>query len=506
MSWARRHRFDLAGFLAALVYGAPSLRYLYGPDQAMFHYVAREWLAGRLPYRDVFDVKPPGVFVLEAVLLACFGESQVVLRVVSWLAVVGTGAMAAAAWQTREERRPGALGLGAFLASAWHFGAFDFYHSAQTELFQSFFLIAGLLAARRTRPGLAGVLLGVAVLFKLTAVVPAALIGLVCFGRRPKELAKLVVGGATPLALFVASYALVDLLGEGGALESLAHYVELVAHYGTSAKPSLGARLSTFWLENVAWLLVALATTGIGWRERSTADRRQVLLGATLFVGSALAVLSQGKLSVYQWDVTSGFLVLWLLAALRPLPTRAVWGTAIVLAALPLVRPGAFYGAHVRTVLTGGAVESAMVHPDFLYAYEDQRRMAEAFEARGLRPGDALHVRGYEPTVYVLTGARSPARFFENHLHSWWVRDVEALEAAKHDHYARLADAAPRFFATRPELPVDVELLEAAGYEPFAEVGRFTLWERVRADAPAPRWPEGWWREPERRARERAEH
>ena len=64
MPFFRAHRLDLAGALAALVLGLPSLAYRYGPDQAMFHYVAREWLEGRLPYRDVFDVKPPGIFVL----------------------------------------------------------------------------------------------------------------------------------------------------------------------------------------------------------------------------------------------------------------------------------------------------------------------------------------------------------------------------------------------------------------------------------------------------------
>ncbi len=376
MSWARRHRLDSIGVVAAFVYGLPSLAYRYGPDQAMFHYVAREWLDGRLPYRDVFDVKPPGIFVLEAILLALFGESEVVLRAAALVAVVAVGVLAALAFGasptpsgptpsgrtttgptttgptttgptttgptttgptttgptttgptttgptttgptttgptttgptttgptttgptttgptptgpaitgptpsgpmptgpaiTGSDRRDGELGLGALLAVGWHYGAFDFYHSAQTELFQSLFLMAGLVALRRRRDVLGGVLLSVATLFKLTAALPAALVLAIVVRRDPRwsvRTARVTLGGAIPYALFVGGYALVDLVGSGGALASLGDYLELVAHYGTSAKPSLLARLSTFWLENAVWLLVAFAGAALSLRER----------------------------------------------------------------------------------------------------------------------------------------------------------------------------------------------------------------------------------------------
>jgi hypothetical protein len=536
VSWARRHRLDSIGVLAAFVYGLPSLAYRYGPDQAMFHYVAREWLDGRLPYRDVFDVKPPGIFVLEALLLALFGESEVVLRVAALVAVVAVGVLAALAFggeaapsttrpatttatatatattsptatttaTTGSTRRDGELGLGALLAVGWHYGAFDFYHSAQTELFQALFLMGGLVALRHRHDSLAGALLAVATLFKLTAALPAALVLAIVVRRDPRwatRTLRVTVGGAIPYAVFVGAYALVDLVGSGGALASLGDYLDLVAHYGTSAKPSLLARLSTFWLENAAWPLVAFAGAMLALRERPR-ERARILEPMVLFLGSAGAVLTQGKLSAYQWDVTSGFLVALVLAGLRVVPTRAAFAAAVVLLVVPLARPDARYGRHVRALASGESVTAQMEHADFLYAYDEQTRMAEAIAARGPRPGDLLHVRGYEPTVYVLTGLSSPARFFENHLHSWWVRDFDALDDAKRDHYARLGAAAPRFFATRPELPIDVEVLETAGYRRFARVGRFTLWERDPR-FPTPRWPEGWWREAERRARER---
>ncbi|MBX3248172.1 MAG: hypothetical protein KF901_13415 [Myxococcales bacterium] len=232
-------------------------------------------------------------------------------------------------------------------------------------------------------------------------------------------------------------------------------------------------------------------------------DYTGVLLAFGFFFSAVLAVLSQGKLSAYQWDVTSGGLVLLLLHALLSarLPKRGPWIAAVALALVALLRPGSTYGAHVRGLYAGTDLSERMVSPDFGYDYREQRAMASLLRERGARRGDSLHVRGYEPTVYVLSGLRSPARFFENHLHSWWVSDFEVLERAKASHYARLGESAPTFFATRAELPVDEEVLPAAGYERVGVVGRFALWKRVDEAAPLPRWPEGWWREPERRAR-----
>ena len=55
-------RAGLWPLLVILLLGLPSLQWPYGADQAMFACIARVWSRGDLPYRDAWDVKPPGIF------------------------------------------------------------------------------------------------------------------------------------------------------------------------------------------------------------------------------------------------------------------------------------------------------------------------------------------------------------------------------------------------------------------------------------------------------------
>ncbi|HJL03043.1 MAG TPA: hypothetical protein RMH85_17195 [Polyangiaceae bacterium LLY-WYZ-15_(1-7)] len=609
---------DVAGVALGIVYALPSLAYRYGPDQAMFHYVAREWLHGRLPYRDVFDVKPPGMFALHGLLHGLFGESMVVARVAAIAAVVGTGVLAAMALRRASVARgpgprgsgprepgprlgalrPGDLGVAVLLACGWHFSRFDWYHSAQTELYQSLLLLGGYVASQRRRFVLTGALLSGAALFKLTAGLPGLVVVLLALARigerhepgarrrgdealdedageaaagdaagdpatagdaaagdgasgdgtagdasgdgtpradtspsdgaaKGRALGAMVLGGLLPVGAFVAYYA------AEGALGALGDYARVILHYGSSAKPDLLGRFAAFWVPG--GLFVAVFLGGLAAAHQRTGDEasRRGMREATLLFGSCVvAVLAQKKLSFYQWDVVSGFFVLMGTYALRAgrLPATGGLAAGLVVVALSFALPGASYRAWVGRLLTAPeTLDEAHVHEEFDYSYPVSRDLAamvrgrsggaaedttaedtaaedtaaddaaadDAAAERGAREDRArvaLHVRGYEPTAYVLSGAFSPARTFENHLHSWWIRDSAVVEALREAHYARLEETAPRFFATRPELPIDLEVLPAAGYARVGQAGKFTLWERVRSDAPPPRWPAGWWR------------
>jgi len=49
-------------------------------DEGCFAYIAQQWRAGAVPYRDLFDHKPPGIYAAYATLQTCFGESISALR------------------------------------------------------------------------------------------------------------------------------------------------------------------------------------------------------------------------------------------------------------------------------------------------------------------------------------------------------------------------------------------------------------------------------------------
>lgn len=56
----------LAGLAAVLLRGLPDLRYPMGVDQAIYSIVGQGLLHGQLPYRDLWDIKPPGIYYIYA--------------------------------------------------------------------------------------------------------------------------------------------------------------------------------------------------------------------------------------------------------------------------------------------------------------------------------------------------------------------------------------------------------------------------------------------------------
>src|SRR5208282_3418916 len=74
LSASTRSRAWLYGTLGLVFLRAlPNLRYLIGRDQATYCVIAQGLLHGKLPYRDLWDNKPPGIFYIYALIVKIFG-------------------------------------------------------------------------------------------------------------------------------------------------------------------------------------------------------------------------------------------------------------------------------------------------------------------------------------------------------------------------------------------------------------------------------------------------
>lgn len=71
-----------------------STGYLHG-DALIFQTVGRGWLHGAVPYRDLFETKPPGVFLLHALSWKLVG-SQLLVSIATVLALIGVAVRAGA--------------------------------------------------------------------------------------------------------------------------------------------------------------------------------------------------------------------------------------------------------------------------------------------------------------------------------------------------------------------------------------------------------------------------
>jgi hypothetical protein len=203
--WSKSSAATLA---IGMLFGAPSLAYPFGSDQALFWYVGRGWLLyGAIPYRDAFDVKPPPIFLLHGLASLISGGGMWGIRLVEWLAMIPLGFLAASIATADGERTPKLrLALGVVAANVAYFGFFDFWDTAQCEVWCCLAVLAGLFVVLRTKlsmiraSALAGLLVGLAVLMKP----PAAPLAFVVFGafvvkRRGgtrRELAKIVAAFA----------------------------------------------------------------------------------------------------------------------------------------------------------------------------------------------------------------------------------------------------------------------------------------------------------------------
>ena len=136
----------LAGALAWRSRGWPLIH-----DAPLMHYIAWRIGEGAVPYRDLFDMNFPGVYLLHMVVLKVFGSSDAGWRAFDliWLTATSLAAAALAApWG-----RLAAAGAGLFFAvyhlaaGAWQTGQRDF-------LLCPFLLLAALGVARwAERPG-----------------------------------------------------------------------------------------------------------------------------------------------------------------------------------------------------------------------------------------------------------------------------------------------------------------------------------------------------------------
>ncbi|MEM4204677.1 MAG: hypothetical protein QXS54_11460 [Candidatus Methanomethylicaceae archaeon] len=135
-------------------------------DSAVFLTIARGILDGRVPYRDFFDHKPPGVYV--ALLLPLLLDKASIWVAKAFLLVicaVAIGLLVLAVRVVNGDREIQYWTLISFLP-AWIFWQ---GYTLRTEIFVALSALASLVLAWCRRWSIAGMFLGLAVLFKQTA-------------------------------------------------------------------------------------------------------------------------------------------------------------------------------------------------------------------------------------------------------------------------------------------------------------------------------------------------
>jgi hypothetical protein len=429
------------------------LTYGYGRDQGIYSMVARAILAGKMPYRDVWDFKPPGIFLIYAVTRQVLGSAQVSIRIVECLGLV---AMVFAMMRLTErwwgDRRIGMVsGAIAVLVHA----QLDFWHTAQPESFGGLVTLFALLALgpspwseesatpdRRAlrRWVLSGALFGVAGLLKPPlagggAVVAVVLASLAFSSRRGWKAAirpviAVAIGGALPIVLCLLWFLV------RGALGDLYQVLFVFTPNYTKLSWEGETLHGMAWWGFTEWFIGYSSVTAVGLllmlalrpspRERSGA----LVIGAIIFVHLA-GVTMQGKFFPYHYGAT------WpLTALLAGLGFQRVWERLSRYGAVGALGFIACFGvvALGRTATKDtklSYLDRCLLRIElFTKSPRDQRAIdalatvadvnaasnravAAALKAR-VPPGRAIYVWGFEPVIYDQADREPATRYIYN--------------------------------------------------------------------------------------------
>jgi hypothetical protein len=428
----------VAGYAAvAAVLAWRSLSWPLVHDAPIMHYIAWRIADGAVPYRDLFDMNQPGVYLVHLAVLETLGPGDLAWRVLDlgWLALTSVAIASVAARWGAVAAAGGALAFATYhlAGGAWQAGQRDFLLSP--------LLVVGVLGVARwlEAPGRwgsltwSGAAMGAAVTLKPHAGVLALGLGIVVIVAATRT-GGLGAGVAAALAYGVPAAAApaagLAWLGATGALDA---WRQAVFDYLLPLYSRLGRDATWAIHRREAWIplaLGALVSVVALVRVRCLGAR-----GALALVGLAYGVvhfLGQGKGWEYHLYPLAAFVAVLLFAGLGP---AGGWTRAPLVAAL--------LAALIVLGLKGVETAPARWERDTVARV----RLLEADLRARLRPGDTVQVldtTGGGAHALLRLGVRQPTRFLYD-FHFFHDVDTPVVRALRGELIRGLDAAPPRF-------------------------------------------------------------
>jgi len=448
----RRAFFDsgaliLLCLLPVLLY-LPVLNAPLERDESVYATIARGLLDGDVPYRDLFDNKPPLVFGWYAFSFVVFGENEVAPRIVAALLLSLTTLALFAEARVLFSRRVAYIAAAAFaLSTGLPFVALH----ANTEAYMLLPMVTSLLAftmgMRSGRLGwflAAGVLGALAVMTKQVAVWNLAALALTAIVWRWRS-SEPVAGRAAPLVFLAAgSAAAMALIATpffaAGALGDLA-YANVSYNRLYIAALTFGDRVLNFTQGGAFVFAIAaplLAAAGLGFVRLLTRSKRAVdYLLVAWAVASIAGVAMAGRFYPHYF--------------LHALPAAAVLAAVLAFEYFPgqgtrrVPRPAllAVIALTVVAVVANGALYLApwrseqRVAPTVFYQkqWAENSELLGAYIAARTSPQDTIFNLGRESQIYFYADRRPAVRYFYDYVYAYDEESVrvtiDALRAEK---------------------------------------------------------------------------
>jgi hypothetical protein len=376
-----------------------------GRDQAVFALVGRLAWDGWLPYRDVFEHKPPGLLLLYA-LVAPLGDTAP--AILDTAAAALTAGLLVALLQPLGQRAALLAGLlYALLARHPNFGGF--WDIAQPEPLQELALVLGAWAAVKQRWTAVGLAVSAALSLKFTLVLAAPAALLAAWPDR-RAVGRVALGLVLPVALLAAAMGLAG--GLRPMLESVIAFNQRHAAHGALELQQFPAALAG----NARHFGLAFCgVAAIAFLSVRYTGRRLVGLVGLVLLAAVVQALIQAKLWAWHWQAV--VLPLCALAGMGLATLRPRWQIPLGVAALILATPGwlQYHARHPWPAHVAGSVSRAEWLQGYTWGRRDWSAIEIAATGAWLRqraePQDRLFVWGFEPGIYLSSGLRPATRW-----------------------------------------------------------------------------------------------
>lgn len=391
------------------------------PDETIYAVIAREILHGAVPYRDIWEIKPPLIFYIYSLILWLFGEKNLqAVRVVAMLAVAAT-ALITAGIARREWGWVAGLLAGLGVAAYTSLASITQVQSADTELFLLLPQMLGVSLFLRLRPAKAyrdlffvGLLTCAAAMIKQPAAGVVLLIG--CWvtisppeGRRRLASAGAFAAGALVLPIFFLIYFLLNgAIKDAFNLMVLNNFLYVGERGGSMGWKIFKASLRWLAIPNIVlWLLAfgsaaAVILKFIKDKSNRSTGRNDLFLAIFLLVCTLYTFAGVSFGGHYYMMMIPGLALMWARGA------SAIWLQ---------YRHKAIRLALAAALLTG------VVYPYYHFYFQVRsdfdsyvnRNKAYSIIGRQIdsitRPGDRIFVWGLNPEIYYWSQRRPASRF-----------------------------------------------------------------------------------------------
>jgi len=527
------HRLLLpATTLFVLLCAIPILSYPPGRDQGTYLEIGQLLLRGKHLYAQLWDNKPPGIFVTYAVIVKLFGK-------VMWsVALVDILLLLAVSYLLFRFAEPylgrGGAVTAVMIHAVWH-SAMKYYWIAQPETFQvlcvllAYFLLLPRPSLSKTRWFVMGLVFGfgfwqkynfaafLPLLLFLPFLEPAAL------DERPPRLAFIIsqrswlTGAAFAFSGFLLTVVITMgwILHSGGWPMMRESQFEVLPHYARMATEQplywLMSVTRTYFALGPLTVIATLAALLIGWLTR---DLKRLLPIFSAAMVALLSTVMQVRFHSYYFQLCQPFFaVLWAYLAVRSYEAvralaRILRGQNRKLAAILvwiLFANVAFWPLPQQStamIMQYEQLAQWRSNQKNSYANYPEQLSIELLEgqldvidyvARATKPDDSIYLWGSNSLIYFLADREPPTRFILNlgviskwGKPSWKQEIVEAIRArqprliivAKHDALPTITyEDRDSYDYLRTSFPALEEYI-LTNYKPSVELRDFVIYEK----------------------------